>query len=215
MLIDVTRDATAQLHGIGRLDAALLTHAHRDASGGIPALRRRDGDASPLPVFAHAKTLAALERRYARLDHCDLIPVAAGTTIRFGAWRLGAIEVPHAADPATPTLAWKVVTGDGVLVYASDVARPTRRLAHFARGASALVVDGATFGRTIFTHLRIDRDLPTICAWDVERIFLTQIGRSVPDHAELERVAAGLCPRARPAHDGLVVDLARPRRGAV
>ena len=58
MLIDVTRDATAQLQGIGRLDARSSTRAHRDASGGIPALRRRDGDASPLPVFAHAKTLA-------------------------------------------------------------------------------------------------------------------------------------------------------------
>jgi phosphoribosyl 1,2-cyclic phosphodiesterase len=206
VLLDVTRDAAEQLEGVARLDAVLLTHAHRDATGGIPTLRRRE-DARPLPVFAHPQTIAALRRRYVRLDHCEMIPVSPGRPFGFGPWKLCAIEVPHAPRPDTPTLAWKVATKDGTLVYASDVARPDPRLARFARRADTLVVDGATYGRTIFTHLRIDRDLPSICTWEVERILLTQIGRSAPAHAELERRVSALCARACPAYDGLVVEL--------
>ena len=67
-------------------------------------------------------------------------------------------------------------------VYASDVARLTPRLREFSRGAAILVLDGSTYGRRIFTHLRIDEDLAAACEWPVERILLTQIGRSVPPH---------------------------------
>ena len=213
ILLDVTRHVEAQLRGVPRLDAVLLTHAHRDATGGIMALRRRD-DARPLPVFAHAKTLAALERRYTRLDHVALREVVPGRAVRLGPWQFRAIEVPHARDDRVPTFAWRLVTADGALVYASDVARVEKRLSRFAAGADVLVVDGATYRRTIFTHLRIDRDLPSICGWDVEKIFLTQIGRSAPPHDELRRIVSTLCSRARPAHDGLVVNLGGPlRRG--
>ena len=59
------------------------------------------------------------------------------------------------------------------------------RLARFARGANLLVINGATYGRRIFTHLRIDDDLPSICECEVDRIFLTQIGRSAPPHEQL------------------------------
>ena len=92
--------------------------------------------------------------------------------------------ITHSFDPEVPTLAWRISRGDHTLVYASDVASPELRLACFARGAAVLVIDGATYGRRIFSHLRIDRDLPTICGWDVERILLTQIGRSVPPHEQ-------------------------------
>ena len=69
------------------------------------------------------------------------------------------------------------------------------------------MIDGATYGRRIFTHLRIDDDLPSICEWEVDRIFLTQIGRSAPPHEQLQRTVAHLCRRARPAYDGLTVRL--------
>lgn len=100
-----------------------------------------------------------------------------------------------------------MATAHGVIVYASDVAQPTPNLARFARGADLLVIDGATYRRTIFTHLRIDRDLPTMCRWDVGRILLTQIGRSAPAHDELKRIVAALCARATPAYDGLTLEL--------
>lgn len=61
--------------------------------------------------------------------------------------------------------------------------------------------------RRLFSHLTIDRELPTLCRWPVARILLTQIGRSAPPHRRLEREVAALCPRADPAWDGMTLDL--------
>jgi hypothetical protein len=65
------------------------------------------------------------------------------------------------------------------MVYASDVAYLTRSLERFCRGASVLVIDGAMWGRQIFTHLTIDRALREPCTWQVGRIILTQISKTL------------------------------------
>jgi glyoxylase-like metal-dependent hydrolase (beta-lactamase superfamily II) len=103
----------------------LLTHAHRDACGGIPALRDwvRERSAAAIPVYASAQTITAL----------------------------------------------------------------TPRLRSFASGASVLVIDGAMWGRTLFSHLTIDRELPVPCGWRVGRILLTQVGKTASPPARLVR----------------------------
>jgi phosphoribosyl 1,2-cyclic phosphodiesterase len=203
VLLDVTRDFGVQSRRLRRVDAVLLTHAHRDAAGGIPALGRWLSGREPVPVLAARDTISALQRRHRRLGHCKFVPVLPGARRQIGTWMVDAIEVPHTADPRVPTYAWRLRSAAGTLVYASDVARPTARLRRFAAGADALVIDGATWRRTIYTHLRIDRDLPAICAWDVRRIVLTQIGRSAPRHEQLVREVRRLCRRATAAFDGL------------
>ncbi len=57
--------------------------------------------------------------------------------------------------------------------------------------------------RRLLSHLTVDEALPELCEWDVERIALTQIGRSAPPHEELAPAVARLCARAFPAYDGL------------
>lgn len=183
MLLDVTRDFDEQAAALDRLDCVLLSHAHADACGGIPRLRRwwRERADHPLRVYAAEETLAALRRRHA----------------------------PHAREAHYPTYAWRLTSGGTRLVYASDVARLTPELERFAAGASLLVVDGAMWRRTLFSHLTIDRELPRLCDWRVERILLTQIGRTAPVHDRLVREARSLCRRAAPAYDGLELETAR------
>lgn len=211
ILIDVTRHFERQSQAIDRIDVLLLTHAHRDATGGLPALRSWSlgRNAPPVTVVAHPDTIAALETRYRRLDHCRFAPATPGTHRRIGPFTVDAVEVPHARDPHVPTYAWRLRSHGSSIVYASDVASLTPELQRFSQAATVLVIDGATWHRRIFTHLRIDEDLPRLCGWDVERILLTQIGRSAPSHEALARAVRGLCPRARPAYDGLVVGLSR------
>lgn len=209
VLIDVTRDFELQAGVIARIDGVLLTHAHRDAAGGIAQLRRwhRGRGGEPIPVYASPATLAVVRERFARLDHCRLVAVGEREHLQVGELQITPLLVPHVPGPSFPTYAWRIEGGLSSLVYASDVARLTPDLERFAGGASVLVIDGAMWGRSIFSHLRGDRALPDLCRWDVERILVTQIGRTAPRHALLERQIAALCARASPAYDGLEVEL--------
>lgn len=107
-------------------------------------------------------------------------------------------------------MAWRIDDEQVAVVYASDVAGPVGALRSLCDGAHALIVDGATWGRRIFTHLRIDEDLPAICTWDVGNIWLTQIGRTVPPHEQLAEAVARICARAAPAYDGLQISIPPP-----
>jgi phosphoribosyl 1,2-cyclic phosphodiesterase len=209
ILIDVTRDFEHQSVALEGLEAVLLTHAHADACGGIAQLRRwlRARDIERLPLYASAATIAAVEKRFRRLDHCDFKPVRPGQRRRLGGVELRALEVPHAREERFPTFAWRIRQGRQALVYASDVAWLTPELERFSQGASLLVIDGAMWRSQLFSHLTVDRELARLCDWGVERIVLTQIGRTAPPHERLERATRRLCARARPAYDGVVLKL--------
>ena len=207
VLIDVTRHFDAQARWIDAINAVLLTHAHRDAAGGIAQLRRwcAPRDIAPLPLYTHADTIAAVRRRHTRLTHVRPVAVRPGRPFTVGRLTICGVLVPHARD--TPTLAWRIADGRRTVVYASDVAALTAELEHAATGAALLVIDGAMWKRSLYTHLRIDRAVPELCRWPVERIMLTQIGRSAPPHADLAREISALCPRAAPGFDGMQIEL--------
>ena len=207
VLIDVTRNFEEQVHWIDSIDAVLLTHAHRDASGGIPRLDRwcNERGRESLPLYAHAETIGTVRRRHVRLGHLAPTPIQPGRPFRLGPFSVQVVEVPHARD--TPTLAWRLSTGRRTVVYASDVARLTPELEAAAAGAAVLVIDGAMWHRSLYTHLRIDQTVPELCGWPTDRIVLTQIGRSAPPHARLEREVVLLCARASPGFDGMDIDI--------
>ena len=209
ILIDVSRHFDEQSKVIPRPDAILLTHGHADATGGMAALHRwwQRRDEKPIPVYANAETIEVLERRFRRLEHCDFVAVRERSRYRIGPWSVSAHTVPHAREARYRTLAWRLEIDGKRLVYASDVSELTPDLERFSRGASLLVIDGAMWRRQIFTHLRIDQALPELCRWKVERIVLTQLGKTLPDHPRLVREVADLCERASPAHDGLELAL--------
>lgn len=207
--IDVTRDFEQRSAEVEACDVVLLTHGHADAIRGLAALGRWLGaGATPVPIDALGETIAAARRRFQNLDHCDFREVRPGDEFRTAGWDVGSIEVPHAANPEkVPTLAWKLTRSGHGLVYASDVSEPSPDLKAFAGGMGLLVIDGATHGRRIFTHLRIDQDLEVVCTWGVGSILFTQIGKSVPAHENLVTMVQAICDKAPPAHDGLRLDI--------
>jgi hypothetical protein len=105
--------------------------------------------------------------------HFDETPP--GRQRRIAGFGVVSVQVPHAHNPRFPTVAWWITGHRRRLVYASDVAEFTDDLRTLTLGADLLVIDGAMYGRSIFTHLRIDHAVPEICQWPVERILLTQI----------------------------------------
>ena len=105
------------------------------------------------------------------------------------------------------TYAWRLSEAEDAFVYASDVSEPTAGLRSLTTGSRLLVVDGAMHVRNIFSHLRIETALPELCRWRVDRILLTQIGRTAPADEKLEQETARLCRRAGAAYDGMEVAL--------
>ncbi|HVW47318.1 MAG TPA: MBL fold metallo-hydrolase [Solirubrobacterales bacterium] len=217
----VLLDAPAGVEGrfdLGRLRAVLVTHAHRDAVGGLAALGRACArlGTGPVRLLASPEALSVVVPRLDPGSPLRPVAVEPGRARRAAGLRVRCAEVPHAREARFRTYAWRLAGGDAALVYASDVAALAPPLAQLSRGVDLLVIDGAMWHRTLFSHLTIDRELPTLCGWPVGRILLTQIGRSAPAHAALARQVAALCPRAAPAWDGMRLELGScSARGAV
>lgn len=207
LLVDVTRDVATQLAEVSDVDGVVITHGHRDASAGVPALRDALGDGPPVTVAASPQTLQVLRGRDGRLEHIAPREVEPGEQVQLASWTLTAIDVPHANRPRFRTYASRLASSGRCIVYASDVGELTDGLRDLATGVDLLILDGAMSRRSIFSHLRIEQAVPIVCGWDVARILLTQIGRTAPPHEELEGIVSDLCPRAAPAYDGMTVEL--------
>ena len=208
LLVDATTQLGEQIKAVTSLDAVVLTHAHRDAAGGLPLLDRwcNEHHRGPVRLLASPQAIALIEARGGLLS-LRLSSVEPGRSRRVAGLAVRATEVPHARDARYRTYAWRVSDGGAALVYASDVAAVEPPLARLTRGAQLLVIDGAMWRRRLFSHLTIDRELPALCRWPVERILLTQIGRTAPPHEQFARAVAELCPKAAPAFDGMTVEL--------
>jgi phosphoribosyl 1,2-cyclic phosphodiesterase len=205
VLIDVTRNFSAQSLLVDRIDYLLITHGHRDASGGIAQLHAwwKKRSQAPIVVLAHGQTIAVLQERHKRLEHCQFVSVEAGYPMTLDEWEVTPLEVVHARTSRFPTFCWKIRSARDTLVYASDIASITPTFADFCQGTRILIIDGAMWKRRLFSHISIDRELPGICQWAVERILLTQIGRTAPPHEQFQEAVRRLCPRASPAYDGM------------
>lgn len=209
ILIDVTRHFSIQSENIKRLDCILLTHGHMDACGGIGQLRawhKKRQNIKPVPVYAHPQTIKIIQKKFRLLDHCQFYPVTTGQTIRLNSWTITPLLIPHSKDPKFPTFAWKLKKNQ-ITIYASDMAELTKEFKKFCQEADYLIIDGATWKRKIYSHLRVDKDLPEICRLGVNQIMLTQIGKSAPAYEKFQKEVAKICPKALPAYDGLKLSI--------
>ena len=199
ILIDATRYFQEQSKLIEKIDLVLITHAHKDAYGGISKLNK--WLKKPVPIYAHKKTIATIKKHFKNLRNCKFFSVQDKAEIRFNGWKINPIAVPH---PKVPTFDWKLESSKK-LVYASDISRITPKFKKFCRGVDLLIIDGAMWSRSIFSHIQLDKELPKMDKWKVKRIIVTQIGKTAPSHEKFRREIRKLSKKAMPAYDGMKV----------
>ena len=98
----------------------VLTHGHEDHVGALAFALQ----AAPVPVFGSPLTLGLARRRLAERDvAADLRPLAPGTPLDLGPFRVNAVPVAHSIPDS---LALAVETPAGVLVHSGDFKVDTR-----------------------------------------------------------------------------------------
>lgn len=212
ILIDLTRDFNRQIKSVAAITSILISHGHRDAIGGTAQLfywwQEKSVLRTPISLYAHAQTINTIQKRFKNLRHLKFNKIRLNKTLNLLGAQVSFLKVPHALRSRQfPTLAFKLKKDKTSLVYASDIARLTKEFENFCQRTDLLVIDGATWSKKIFSHLRIKDSLPRFCSWKVKKILLTQIGRDVLPHEKLEREIRQMCPKVQPAFDGLEVRL--------
>ncbi len=212
VLVDTSPDLRQQLLNadIQHLDAVLYTHAHADHLHGIDDLRgvnRRMN--APIPVFADAVTLNAIEQRFPYVFE----PLAEGATQFYKATFEPRIEVAHAETFLAGGFSVTAIEQDHGYLNTTgfridDFAYSTDLIAMHEDGFDLL--DGikvwmlGTFSdKPHPTHLDVGRALEWIERVGPERAYLTHLGFGL----DYDKLQAQLPDNVFVAYDGMVIDV--------
>ena len=205
ILFDIGPDFRQQMlrEDVGRLDAILITHAHRDHVGGLDDIRSFNYvQHSKMNVYLNAEARHAIERdyhyifephQYPGLPEADLHTVEAPFTA-------AGVEVTpvKAMHKDLPVLGFRI----GTLAYITDANYMAPEEMAKLKGVKVLVIN-ALRREKHFSHYSLPEALEVIETVAPERAYLTHMSHEMGLHAE---VSATLPPHVELAYDGLRVE---------
>lgn len=191
--------------GLERIDALLLTHAHADHIHGLDDLRPLTRG-RPLPVYGNRPALEELRERFAYAfrrsqegggkPRFELLELAEPT--RVAGLEVSPVPLRHGE---LPILGFRI----GALAYLSDCSAIPESSRPILEGVETLVID-ALRARPHPTHFSLDEALAEAERIGARRTWLTHLTHD-HDHAWLEDYCARRLPGARPAWDGLELEI--------
>ncbi len=206
ILFDIGPDFRQQMlrEDVGRLDAILITHAHRDHVGGLDDIRSFNYvQHSKMDVYLNAEARFAIERdyhyifephQYPGLPEADLHTVEAPFTAA------GVEVVPvKAMHKDLPVLGYRI----GAMAYITDANYMAPAEIAKLRGVKVLVIN-ALRREKHFSHYSLPEALAVIEEVAPERAYLTHMSHEMGLH---EEVSATLPPHVALAYDGLKVEI--------
>lgn len=206
ILFDIGPDFRQQMlrEDVGRLDAILITHAHRDHVGGLDDIRSFNYvQHSKMDVYLNAEARFAIERdyhyifephQYPGLPEADLHTVEAPFTAA------GVEVVPvKAMHKDLPVLGYRI----GAMAYITDANYMAPAEIAKLKGVKVLVIN-ALRREKHFSHYSLPEALAVIEEVDPERAYLTHMSHEMGLH---EEVSATLPPHVALAYDGLKVEI--------
>ena len=205
ILFDIGPDFRQQMlrEDVGRLDAILITHAHRDHVGGLDDIRSFNYvQHSKMNVYLNAEARHAIERdyhyifephQYPGLPEADLHTVEAPFTA-------AGVEVTpvKAMHKDLPVLGFRI----GTLAYITDANYMAPEEMAKLKGVKVLVIN-ALRREKHFSHYSLPEALEVIETVAPERAYLTHMSHEMGLHAE---VSTTLPPHVELAYDGLRVE---------
>ena len=210
ILLDAAVDFRTQAlrHGIRRVDAILLTHAHADHILGLDETRvYAYWQKAPVPVYGSRHTLDGVRRTFwyafeegpegggkPKLDLREL-----PADLEIGGLRVVPVEGDHGHIPVT---GYRV----GGFAYLTDCKRVPQPAIQALQGLDTLVINALRYAPEHSTHMTVGEALAAIEAIGPRRAFLIHMGHEL-DHDEL---AASLPEGVAPAYDGLELEFQNP-----
>jgi phosphoribosyl 1,2-cyclic phosphate phosphodiesterase len=176
-LIDAAPELRTQLirERVGHIDRLLLTHEHFDHIGGIPQLEFlvRLGPRPPLPLYAGAQTLAAVERCFGFMsDVLEPHLLEAFATVEFD----GVVYTPLPAAHSEGAFGFLIETAQKV-AYFPDTGPLPPQTRERLDGLDVLIIDATFNGRNWMpsSHHTIDEAIALAHGLGVRHTYLTHL----------------------------------------
>ena len=207
-LIDAGPDFRQQMlrEGISHLDAILLTHNHKDHTGGLDDVRSFNYlEKRSFPIFCEAHVLESLKKEYYYVFAEKPYPGAPEMDIHLidsRPFRIDGILVTpiRAMHYKLPVLGFRF----GDCAYVTDANYIPETEFDKLRGLKVFVLNTVKRGKHI-SHYSLEEAIEICRCVGAEKSFLTHLSHMLPRHADLCRELSTLPFSLQPAYDGLTV----------
>ena len=208
IVVDTGPDFRYQMlrEDVRRLDAVLVTHAHKDHTAGMDDVRAFNyQQQQSIPIYGTALTHESLKRefyyafgeqKYPGVPRLELRPIVAGETFRVGTQSFIPIEVMHYK---MPVMGFRI----GNFAYITDAKTVSEESRSLLKGVDILVVN-ALQEEPHISHFTKDEAIAFAEEIKAKTTYLTHISHRFGKHAKIEKT---LPDSIQVAYDRLVIDV--------
>ncbi|MCC7520827.1 MAG: MBL fold metallo-hydrolase [Flavobacteriaceae bacterium] len=208
IVIDCGPDFRMQMlqTGIRQLDAIIFTHEHSDHTAGLDDIRQFSHKNGALPLYAEARVLRDLHKRFEYIFNNDIIyegkpqaksvQIEAQKTFKIKNKTIVPIAIMHGD---LPILGFRI----GDFAYLTDISYITSSELEKLNGLKMLVVDALRI-EPHYTHFNLAQALDLVETIKPKQTYFTHISHRLGFHDEVEKL---LPERVYLSYDGLEVTL--------
>jgi phosphoribosyl 1,2-cyclic phosphate phosphodiesterase len=207
IVIDTGPDFRAQMlrEDVTRLDAVLLTHAHKDHTGGLDDVRSFNfSQEKPMDVFARAEVQKAIHREFLYAFSADKypgVPQIIQHTVKHKAFTEASVTViPVEAEHYTMKVAGYRISNFAYLTDASFIAPKEKQK---LKGLDVFVLNALRVSPH-YSHYNLEQALELIAELKPKQAFLTHISHLM---GRFEEMKNKLPSNVQFAYDGLKIDV--------